>query len=99
MLDAILTLFFFWVHFAPLTRGSAACGYALVHALLLSVGWQVRSLLSLLFPFTKLSFSFSLVDVIASSAHPDGLGGDSEAESELFLRFCEELAEGRSGHT
>ena len=40
ILGAVLRLFFYWVNFAPLSRGSAACGYALVHSLLLSLGLQ-----------------------------------------------------------
>jgi hypothetical protein len=38
IVDLALTVFYYWVVFAPLSRGSAACAYAALHSILLSVG-------------------------------------------------------------
>lgn len=37
-----LRLFYFWVNFAPLTRGSAVCGYAAIMAVLLAGGRTIK---------------------------------------------------------
>jgi tetratricopeptide (TPR) repeat protein len=37
-----LKMFFYWVNFAPLTRGSAATGYVALHAILLAAGYQFK---------------------------------------------------------
>jgi hypothetical protein len=41
-LEASLTVFFYWVNFGPLSRGSAACGYAVLRACLAAVGLGLR---------------------------------------------------------
>ncbi|KAJ8610114.1 hypothetical protein CTAYLR_007093 [Chrysophaeum taylorii] len=38
--DATLVLFYYWVNFGPLTRGTAACGYAVLAGLLLALGFR-----------------------------------------------------------
>lgn len=43
MLDIALDGFFYWVNFGPLTRGSAACGYAFLHALLLAFDVRIAA--------------------------------------------------------
>ena len=35
-------IFFYWVNFAPLSRGSAATGYVGLHAVLLAAGYKIR---------------------------------------------------------
>ena len=40
--ELALTLFFYWLNFGPLTRGSAACGYALMYAVLAALGVRVE---------------------------------------------------------
>jgi hypothetical protein len=35
-------IFFYWVNFAPLSRGSAATGYVGLHAVLLAAGYRIR---------------------------------------------------------
>ena len=39
LLDAALELFFVWVNFSPLSRGTAACGYAGLLAAVVSIGY------------------------------------------------------------
>ena len=41
--DLILTIFYLWVTFAPLTRGSAATGYAALYALFLAADMPIQS--------------------------------------------------------
>ena len=41
VLRRALELFYFWVNFAPLSRGSAVCGYAALSASLLCGGWLI----------------------------------------------------------
>lgn len=41
-LDLALAVFFYWVNFGPLSRGTAATGYTLLHALLAALGWAVE---------------------------------------------------------
>ena len=43
LLDAALRLAFYWFNFMPLTRGSAAVGWSMVMALLLSCGYEVSA--------------------------------------------------------
>jgi hypothetical protein len=40
VLRQALEIFYFWVNFAPLTRGTAACGYAALLSVMLSRGWM-----------------------------------------------------------
>ena len=40
VLRQALEIFYFWVNFAPLTRGTAACGYAALLSIMLSRGWM-----------------------------------------------------------
>ena len=42
ILEASLTVFFYWVNFGPLSRGSAACGYAVLRACLAAVGYHLE---------------------------------------------------------
>ena len=44
-MELVLTLFWHWVNFGPLTRGSASTGYVAMHALLLAVGMPAGVLL------------------------------------------------------
>jgi hypothetical protein len=41
MVDLALLFFFYWVNFAPLTRGSAATGYCALFAILIASGYEV----------------------------------------------------------
>ena len=34
-----MEIFYFWVNFAPLTRGTAVCGYAVLSAVMLACGY------------------------------------------------------------
>ena len=47
VLRQALEVFYFWVNFAPLTRGTAACGYAALLSVMLSKGWMFAEGLSL----------------------------------------------------
>jgi len=38
-----LRLFYYWVNFAPLTRGSAMCGYAAMMAVILASGRMIKN--------------------------------------------------------
>ena len=40
-LEAALSVFFYWVNFGPLSRGSAACGYAMLLAALTALNIEV----------------------------------------------------------
>ena len=40
-IELALQLFFYWVNFAPLSRGSAACGYILMVSALVAVGLTI----------------------------------------------------------
>ena len=40
-LDLALSIFFYWVNFGPLSRGSAACGYAIFVAVLAALNVEV----------------------------------------------------------
>lgn len=42
IVDHCLSIFFYWVNFGPLSRGSAACGYVMLSALLLSFGYEIQ---------------------------------------------------------
>eukprot|EP01065_Artemidia_motanka_P021710 TRINITY_DN25969_c0_g1_i1.p1 TRINITY_DN25969_c0_g1~~TRINITY_DN25969_c0_g1_i1.p1 ORF type:complete len:915 (+),score=196.43 TRINITY_DN25969_c0_g1_i1:62-2746(+) len=42
LIDKLLTVYFFWVNFQPLTRGSAAVGLCSLLGMLLSVGLELR---------------------------------------------------------
>ena len=42
MLAASLTVFFYWVNFGPLSRGSAACGCAVLRACLAAAGFDLQ---------------------------------------------------------
>lgn len=39
--DLILTIFYYWVNFGPLSRGSAACGYIVLSGLMAAAGWRL----------------------------------------------------------
>lgn len=39
--DLILTMFYYWVNFGPLSRGSAACGYVVLSGLMAAAGWRL----------------------------------------------------------
>eukprot|EP00752_Nemacystus_decipiens_P001790 g1729.t1 len=39
--DLILTMFYYWVNFGPLSRGSAACGYIVLSGLMAAAGWRL----------------------------------------------------------
>lgn len=43
--DLILTMFYYWVNFGPLSRGSAACGYIVLSGLMAAAGWRLTELL------------------------------------------------------
>lgn len=43
--DLILTIFYYWVNFGPLSRGSAACGYIVLSGLMAAAGWRLTELL------------------------------------------------------
>ena len=43
LLRHALTFFYYWVTFAPLSRGSAACGYAVLHSMLLAGGYELTT--------------------------------------------------------
>lgn len=43
--DLILTMFYYWVNFGPLSRGSAACGYVVLSGLMAAAGWRLTELL------------------------------------------------------
>ena len=34
-------IFYYWVNFGPLSRGSAACGYAVLSGLMAAAGWRL----------------------------------------------------------
>ena len=40
-LDVALSVFFYWVNFGPLSRGSAACGYAILVAVLAALNVEI----------------------------------------------------------
>ncbi|CAM9565623.1 unnamed protein product [Discosporangium mesarthrocarpum] len=40
--DLVLKLFYYWVNFGPLSRGSAACGYIVMVGLLMALGWELN---------------------------------------------------------
>lgn len=42
IIDICLSIFFYWVNFGPLSRGSAACGYVVLDALLLSFSLEIQ---------------------------------------------------------
>mmetsp|Transcript_10414 Transcript_10414/g.18416 ORF Transcript_10414/g.18416 Transcript_10414/m.18416 type:complete len:289 (+) Transcript_10414:814-1680(+) len=42
ILDTAVTIFYYWVHFAPLSRGSAACGYILMFSILHAAGFELE---------------------------------------------------------
>jgi len=39
--DLILSIYYYWVNFGPLSRGSAACGLIVMSGLLLAVGMKI----------------------------------------------------------
>jgi hypothetical protein len=41
LVDLALLFFFYWVNYAPLTRGSAATGYCVLFAVLMAAGYEV----------------------------------------------------------
>lgn len=41
--DLILSIFYYWVNFGPLSRGSAACGYVVVYGLFLAMGMRLST--------------------------------------------------------
>lgn len=43
IIDNCLSIFFYWVNFGPLSRGSAACGYVVLNSLLLSFQYEIES--------------------------------------------------------
>lgn len=45
LLNRALQLFYWWVTFAPLSRGTAACGYAVLQAVLVSCGRRIDKLI------------------------------------------------------
>lgn len=36
-----LQIFYYWVNFGPLSRGSAACGYVVLAGLMAAMGWKI----------------------------------------------------------
>ena len=41
-MDLALAFYFYWVNFGPLSRGTAACGYLSILALMLSIGYEIQ---------------------------------------------------------
>ena len=40
--DLVLSIYYYWVNFGPLSRGSAACGLIVLYALFLAVGMKIN---------------------------------------------------------
>ena len=43
ILNYALKIFYYWIIFAPLTRGTATCGYAALHSIVLANGYILKS--------------------------------------------------------
>ena len=46
VIDAALDLFYYWVNFAPLSRGTSATGYAALYACVLAMGREIGNKVS-----------------------------------------------------
>lgn len=40
-LATVVQMFYYWVNFGPLSRGSAACGYVVLWGLMAAAGWRL----------------------------------------------------------
>ena len=43
IVSLVLKLYYYWVIFAPITRGTALCGYAAISAILQAAGFEIKS--------------------------------------------------------
>ena len=90
VLKLALKFFYVWVVFAPLSRGSAVCGYACLHGIILTAGFKISKSLpegvqlyweAILAPsldtFVDYAISSWLIQATVSVADPDaGLAND-----------------------
>jgi len=106
ILRPALELFYLWATFAPLSRGTAACGYAALCAVLLAFGRKIASP-HLLPPGKQLDWEAILaVDFEAFWAHTKGwfsLTAADEILAEIAHPWCENndksLKSAMVGHT
>ncbi|CAM9529817.1 unnamed protein product, partial [Choristocarpus tenellus] len=80
--DLVLKVFYYWVNFGPLSRGSAACGYIVLAGLMLALEWQLTQ------PFLPPGVQMDWEAILCSS--PDAFLEKARPWLHGALRHCDD---------